>query len=85
MQDRRGRPLQGREAQLTIDCLAGSWTSDLLHPDNPSGVRLSPGDLDEAVTALLVLGRTGTSGGVSAFDRIAAYRDGVLKSLSACG
>jgi predicted metalloprotease len=85
VQDRRGRPLQGRDAQLTIDCLAGSWSSDLLHGDNASGVRLSPGDLDEAVTALLVLGRTGTSGGVSAFDRIAAYRDGVLESLSACG
>ena len=84
-QDRRGRPTQGREAQLPIDCLAGSWTFDLLHRTGAAGIRLSPGDLDEAVSALLVLGRTGNSNGVSAFDRIAAFRDGTLKGLSACG
>jgi predicted metalloprotease len=84
-QDRRGRPTQGRDAQLAIDCLAGSWTYDVLHRPAGSGVSLSPGDLDEAVATLLALGRAGNSGGVSAFDRIAAFRDGVLKATMACG
>jgi predicted metalloprotease len=78
-----GRPTQGADAGRRALCLAGAYTGSVGQPGTDFG--LSPGDLDEAVTALLVLGRTGTSGGVSAFDRITAYRDGVLKSLSACG
>lgn len=84
-QDRRGRPIEGRDAQLSIDCLAGSWTSDLLRRGPDSEVRLSPGDLDEAVAALLVFGRAGSSSGVSAFERIGAFRGGVLNALQACG
>jgi predicted metalloprotease len=84
-QDRRGRPTQGRDAQLAIDCLAGSWTFDVLHSVPGQGVRLSPGDLDEAVAALLVFGRAADSSGASAFDRIGAFRNGVLDSLPACG
>lgn len=84
-QDRRGRPVQGREAQLVVDCLAGSWTFDLLHRGPGADPQLSPGDLDEAVAALLALGRIGDGGGASAFERIASFRDGVLKGLSACG
>jgi hypothetical protein len=45
---------------------------------------LSPGDLDEAVAALLAFGRAGTQQQTSAFDRISAYRGGVLTGLSAC-
>jgi predicted metalloprotease len=85
-QDRRGKPAEGRDAQLAIDCLAGSWTFDVLHrPPTTAGIRLSPGDLDEAVAALLVFGRANNTSGVSAFDRIRTFRDGVLKGLSACG
>jgi hypothetical protein len=60
-------------------------THDLLYRDSQSQTtQLSPGDLDEAVAALLAFGR-GTEGtGPSAFDRIAAYRRGVLEGLSAC-
>ena len=83
-QDRRGRPTQGRDAQITIDCLAGSWASDLLNRGRDSDLQLSPGDLDEAVAALLVFGRAGDSGDASAFDRIAGFRDGVLEGLPAC-
>jgi hypothetical protein len=36
------------------------------------------------VSALLALGRASGETGASGFDRIAAYRDGVLKGLSAC-
>jgi hypothetical protein len=46
--------------------------------------RLSPGDLDEAVASLLAFERTDRTGTVSAFDRIAAFRNGVLKGVPAC-
>jgi predicted metalloprotease len=84
-QERRGASTSDRAGQLAVDCLAGSWTYDMLHRDDPSqGVRLSPGDLDEAVSALLGFGRSGDQSGPTAFDRIAAYRKGVLDGLSAC-
>jgi predicted metalloprotease len=84
-QHRRGASTQDRAGQLAIDCLAGSWTYDLLHPGvKTDTARLSPGDLDEAVAALLAFGRATNGTGPSAFDRIAAYRNGVLQGLSAC-
>jgi len=83
-QQRRGQPVQGRSGQLTVDCLAGSWIYDLLHRGAGSAITLSPGDLDEAVAALLVLGRAEQTGDTSAFDRIAAPRNGVLVGLSRC-
>lgn len=83
-QDRRGAATRTEQGQLTVDCLAGSWTNDLLTRDVQSKVRLSPGDLDEAVSALLAFGRASDNNGPTAFDRIAAYRQGVLKGLSAC-
>jgi len=83
-QHRRGQPTQGN-GQLTVDCLNGSWTNDLLHRDAQSRTTtLSPGDLDEAVAALLAFGRATGGSGPSGFERIAAYRDGVMKGLSAC-
>jgi predicted metalloprotease len=78
-QHRRGQPTEGGSGQLAVDCLNGAWTNDLLGRD-----RLSPGDLDEAVGALLALGRATKGTGASGFDRIAAYRNGVLNGLSAC-
>jgi predicted metalloprotease len=85
-QERRGVSTQGRDGQLGVDCLAGSWTNDLLERGDDQGaeVRLSAGDLDEAVTALLVFGRSAESSEVSAFDRIAKFRSGVLQGLPGC-
>ncbi len=86
-QNRRGEPTRTDQGQLTVDCLAGSWTNDLLTRDpDQTDVRLSPGDLDEAVTALLQSGRASDkqNAGPTAFDRIAAYREGVLKGQTAC-
>jgi predicted metalloprotease len=84
-QHRRGQSTQGSSGQLVVDCLNGSWTYDLLHRGAQSDTtKLSPGDLDEAVGALLALGRAAGGTGASGFQRIAAYRDGVLKGLSAC-
>jgi predicted metalloprotease len=84
VQERRGKPTQGREGQLAIDCLAGSWTYDLLHRGADSNLRLSPGDLDEAVAALLAFGRAAKSTEATAFDRISAFRNSVLNGLSTC-
>jgi predicted metalloprotease len=84
VQDRRGRSTTDRAGQLAVDCLAGSWTNDQLKRQPGQGLTLSPGDLDEAVAALLAFGRAGENSGTSAFDRIAAYRGGVLQGLSAC-
>lgn len=84
-QDRRGASTRDRAGQLAVDCLAGSWTNDLLTRPGSGDVRLSPGDLDEAVTALLAFGRAEEGSGPTAFDRISAYRKGVLSGLDACG
>jgi predicted metalloprotease len=84
-QARRGASTTDRAGQLAVDCLAGSWTNDLLTRDEQSrGIRLSPGDLDEAVAALLAFGRADEGEASSAFERIAAYRTGVLEGLGAC-
>ena len=84
-QDRRGANTRGKAGQLTVDCLAGSWTNDLLtRDDKEQKLRLSPGDLDEAVMALLAFGRAEEGGGPTAFDRIGAYRKGVIEGLGVC-
>jgi len=84
-QDRRGASTRDKAGQLAVDCLAGTWTNDLLTRDR-SGQRisLSPGDLDEAVSALLAFGRAADGAGPSAFERIAVYRKGVLQGLDGC-
>jgi predicted metalloprotease len=81
--DRSGSNTTDRAGQLAVDCLAGSWTNSQLARQG-QGLTLSPGDLDEAVAALLSFGRAGDRSGLSSFDRIAAYRSGVLEGLSAC-
>lgn len=84
VQDRRGATTDGRAGQLAVDCLSGTWANDLLTRGQDAPIRLSPGDLDEAVTALVAFDRAARDPSVSAFDRIAAYRGGVLEGLSAC-
>ncbi|WP_433291731.1 neutral zinc metallopeptidase [Actinoplanes sp. CA-030573] len=86
-QVQRGEPAADRAGQLAVDCLAGAWTNDLLTRDDQSNqrIRLSPGDLDEAVAALLAFGRAQKGTGPSAFDRITAYRKGVLEGTGVCG
>jgi predicted metalloprotease len=83
-QDRRGRSGEDEAGQLAVDCLAGTWTNDLLTRKGPASLRLSPGDLDEAVAALLAFGRADGHTETTAFDRIAAFRGGVLEGLPAC-
>lgn len=78
-------------ATLQADCFAGSWAADRLPTDEPidpeaeDDLVLSPGDLDEGVAVLLSFRsdadrkRQGPG-----FDRVLAYRRGVLKGAEAC-
>jgi predicted metalloprotease len=74
-------------ATLQGDCLAGAWAEALLPPDPPDAFELvlSPGDLDEAVAVLLTFRsaddreRQGPG-----FDRVRAFRRGVLRGPEAC-
>ena len=88
--------LTGEERALLNDCLVGAWIRDIIPTVQPDGtisatnpnqeILLSAGDLDEAVATAVALGdeasdtdRTGT-----AFDKIDAFRAGVLGGLPAC-
>lgn len=75
-------------ATLRGDCYAGSWAAAILPPgmaDDTKGITLSPGDLDEAVGVLLSsrsdADRKRQGPG---FDRVRAFRVGVLKGADAC-
>jgi predicted metalloprotease len=83
----QSRTTIGSEQQA--DCFAGSWAGDLAAGSNQV-LTLSPGDLDEALTGLLVLRdppqvdplSEGAHG--SAFQRIDAFRKGFEGGAQAC-
>jgi predicted metalloprotease len=64
------------DARRGAECLAGAWAADL-------SSKLSPGDLDEAVTVLVAAGKGSTDRG-TAFDRVAAFRAGFKHGPSQC-
>ncbi len=70
-------------------CLTGAWAGLTNRPAPAAGLRLSPGDLDEAVAELLaddsliaadVNGKAVPSG----FARVEAFSDGFFRGLSLC-
>jgi len=63
-------------ARRGAECLAGAWAAD-------SASSLSPGDLDEAVTVLVTAGKGDTDRG-TAFERVAAFRNGFRHGPSQC-
>jgi predicted metalloprotease len=63
-------------ARRGAECLAGAWAAS-------QQSSLSPGDLDEAVTVLVKAG-TGSTDRGTAFDRVAAFRDGFKNGPSQC-
>lgn len=78
--------LDASQRVLRRDCLTGVWVADITtgirrDPRRASTVVTSPGDLDEAITTLITLG-DGT--GPDPFDRIAAFRSGVLDGPDTC-
>jgi predicted metalloprotease len=88
-QELLGGNLNGVERALANDCLAGAWANDLdpRRPPRPgeseSRATLSPGDLDEAVLAAIEIAGTSPDTG-TAFDKVDAFRTGVLGGIEAC-
>jgi len=81
-----------REAEpraLFNDCLTGAWVAYLIPPipaDRVDTLQLSAGDLDEAI--ITAIGRsdpaTDTNINGSAFEKVDAFRTGVLGGLNVC-
>lgn len=86
-----GAPGSELDQNLQADCYTGVWSASIFLQDRPTSTfALSPGDLDEAVKALLFLGdpagtvQDGTSTVGSAFLRVQAFRTGFLDGFEGC-
>ncbi|MGI9645622.1 MAG: hypothetical protein ACR2O6_09970, partial [Ilumatobacteraceae bacterium] len=95
VQTSAGSQRSGEERELLNDCLTGAWVSTVLpdetgFPPQPRPeertVTASPGDLTEAIQTVILIGDSGSEDNVvgSAFEKIDAFRAGVLGGLSAC-
>jgi predicted metalloprotease len=72
---------------LRADCFAGAYAASVIlqNRSETSTFTISPGDLDEAITALLVFRGDGDVQRQGAgFERIRHYRDGVINGAGAC-
>jgi predicted metalloprotease len=86
--------LEGAERAILSDCLVGMWSGDILPfnsdpvvPDSETTPRivLSPGDLDEAIRTALSLGDADNGPGMGTpFDKVDAFRQGVLFGTDGC-
>ncbi len=71
------------------DCFAGAWVAWIILEQSPN-LTLSPGDLDEAISGFVAFrDAPGTdeddpNAHGSAFDRVAAFQDGVINGAEAC-
>ena len=90
----------GEPRALLNDCFTGAWVRDITPDSaghTPRGgdrdgdgiddaVQSSPGDLDEAIQMATLVGDAGANVNVigSPFEKIAAFRTGVLGGLDAC-
>ena len=77
----------GEPRALFNDCLTGAWVASTVPPTPPdSPVRLSAGDLDEAIIIAITRSDESTDTNVNgnAFEKITAFRTGVLGGLSVC-
>ena len=89
IQHATGFKLDDDAAGQRTACLTGAWAGLTNRPDAAAGLRLSPGDLDEAVAELLaddsliaadVNGKAVPSG----FARVEAFGDGFFRGSSYC-
>ncbi len=71
---------------LQADCYAGAWVQSIL-PANADGLVISAGDLNESVETLLLLGDESETDDIrgTGFERVGAFRSGVLEGVSGCG
>ncbi|MBJ8346288.1 neutral zinc metallopeptidase [Antrihabitans sp. YC2-6] len=84
---RAGDTSEEQIASLRADCFAGSWTASVVlrNRAESSTYTISPGDLDEAIKALLIFRAAGDADRQGAgFTRVEAYRDGVINGVDAC-
>lgn len=87
--------LVGEDRHLLNDCLAGSWSGDILplnvepivppSEENPR-VSLSPGDLDEAIRTMITIGDVTADLDLlgSPFEKVDSFRQGVFFGADAC-
>lgn len=81
--------LQGEPRALFNDCLTGAWVAFIVPPipaARTNTLALSAGDLDEAVITAIARSDESTDTNVngSAFEKISAFRTGVLGGLNLC-
>jgi hypothetical protein len=90
-----GSQLVGEPRALLNDCLTGGWVKTVTPIDfalpqprlaTRDSVRISAGDLDEAIQTVLLVGDTGVDDDVigNAFEKIDAFRTGVIEGTDAC-
>ena len=84
-----GSPLAGEPRALLDDCLTGAWIRDDLPPtpeDEDRQLSLSAGDLDEAIVTAILRSDPTTDANIegSAFEKIDAFRSGVLGGMQSC-
>jgi predicted metalloprotease len=95
-----GSPLSGEDRALLSDCFTGAWVRDITpdrfgntpRQGDRDGdgvvdtVTSSPGDLDEAIQMAILVGDPGAAVDIvgSPFEKIEAFRIGVLGGLEAC-
>jgi predicted metalloprotease len=68
----------------SAECMAGAWAGDLVNGTRQTSSTLSPGDLDEAVSALLAYPGRATAGN-DGFVRFRAFRTGFANGARRCG
>ncbi len=84
-----GSKLKDAARVLLDDCLTGAWAKDIVPPipeDRVDKTRLSAGDLDEAIVTAIVRSDDTSDANVNgtAFQKIDAFRAGVLGGMQAC-
>jgi len=84
---RLGDESDEKTSTLRGDCLAGGYTASVILYNRPetSTYHISPGDLDEAIKALLVFRGDGDVERQGAgWSRVKAFREGVINGAEAC-
>ena len=93
-----GSTLSGEEKELVNDCLVGAWVqtdiADIVanqfvlplprHAERT--MRISPGDLDETIRTMILIGDAASDEDVlgTPFEKIEAFRAGLLGGVDAC-
>lgn len=85
--NRLGDESDEKTSTLRGDCLAGGYTASVILYNRPqtSTYHISPGDLDEAIKALLVFrGEGDVERQGAGWARVKAFREGVINGAQAC-